>query len=103
MNDTNLVIPVFKCKRKNILRRFSITFSKIYKTFSKKKNTFQPQPQLSRRDSKHIHSHMTNGEKKGKTSEKIKFLYLIRPWNTQGNSGCHHDTISGHPLYGSLP
>ena len=28
MNDTNLVIPVFKCKRKNILRRFSITFYK---------------------------------------------------------------------------
>ena len=38
MNDTNLVIPVFKCKRKNILRRFSITFSKIYKNFYKRKH-----------------------------------------------------------------
>ena len=49
MKDTNLVIPVFKCKRKNILRRFSITFSKIYKTFYKKKTRFN-------------HSHNYHGE-----------------------------------------
>ena len=28
---------------------------------------------------------------------------VIRRCNNQGNSECHHDTVSGHPLYGSLP